>query len=172
MNMESEPLNINAVPLSAAAFAPFGDVIEHNGQGRRHHITQAFTSLPEAVRPSLWISRMTAAIQLPIVIDRMECHPYANQTFVPIGAVRHLVVVCRSDPGGRPDGTSLKAFVAGPGQGITYRSGVWHYGLSLLDAPGDFIVAMSLTDRADDDVFMPLANAVRVHPPHTEFSQR
>src|SRR5690606_23336490 len=45
---------IVARPLTTAAFAPYGVVVEHLGLERRLHLTEAFAAQPEAKTPSLW----------------------------------------------------------------------------------------------------------------------
>jgi len=153
---------IVARPLTTAAFAPYGVVVEHLGLERRLHLTEAFAAQPEAKTPSLWISRIKERTALPLVVDRMERHPYSNQTFVPLGPTRLLVVVALGDERGAADPATLAAFVAQPGQGVTYHRNVWHFGLSTLEAPADFLVAMSVTGENDDAVFEPLAHPIRV----------
>ncbi|WP_442595281.1 ureidoglycolate lyase [Parapusillimonas sp. JC17] len=154
-------LSIEAEPLTAAAFEPFGTVIEHTGEGRRHYITEAFRGQAAASEPSMWISRVMTPTRMPLVIEWMERHPFSTQTFVPMGPAHFLIVVCLSGEDGLPDPASFRAFVSRPGQGVTYRRNVWHYGLSVFDTPTDFIVAMSLTGNKDDDVFFTLGQPVQ-----------
>ncbi|SRR5690554_5179521 len=159
--MAASVLSIEAEPLTATAFEPFGSVIQHTGQGRRHHIPDAFHADAAARKPSMWISRIETPTPMPLLIEWMERHPYSTQTFVPMGATRFLIAVCNSSADGSPDLQSFRAFVAAPGQGVTYRRNVWHYGLSVFDTPTDFVVAMSLTGNGDDDVFITLPQPVQ-----------
>lgn len=148
--------------LTPSAFAPYGDVIEHLGLERRLHLSQAFTCEPQAKTPSLWISRIDNPTHLPLTIDELERHPYSNQTFVPLGPIQMLVIVACSTPDGVADLETLAAFVTKPGQGITYHRNVWHFGLSTMEAPADFVVAMSVTGDHDDSIFQPLPHPIRI----------
>lgn len=154
-------LRVEAEPLTAAAFEPFGTVIEHTGEGRRHYITEAFRGQEAASQPCMWISRIVASTRMPLLIEWMERHPFSTQTFMPLGPTHFLIVVCLGGDNGLPDPSSFRAFVSRPGQGVTYRRNVWHYGLSVFDTPMDFIVAMSLTGNQDDDVFHTLERPVQ-----------
>ncbi len=161
MNSCTEMLDLVAEPLTAAAFSPYGTVIEHTGAARRLYLDAAFEHSAPAQRPRLWISRVEAVAAEPVVLTEMEYHPYSAQTFVPLGDARFLVAVARNHNGEAPAPETIKAFVTRPGQGVTYFPNVWHASLSVL-VPGDFLVAMSLTPSGDDDVFLPLSGTVRI----------
>jgi ureidoglycolate lyase len=160
--MEMNIPDIEVERLSAAAFAPFGEVIEHTGGERRRYIQDAFTAVPPATRPTMWISRFDTPAVLPVSIETMERHPYATQTFVPMGSCRYLTVVTRDTGDGRPDPSCIRAFVAQASQGITYHRNVWHAGMMVLDAPACLVVGMSRTGTGEDDVFVDLSRAVRI----------
>lgn len=132
-------------PLTAAAFAPFGDVLEASGApdriinaglcGRFHDrarldfgepIGRAGLSLFDAVPR-----------ELPYSFDLVERHPEGSQAFVPMSLQPFLVIVA-PDEGGSP-GTPL-AFLTAPGQGINLHRGTWHGVLTPLHAPGLFAV--------------------------------
>ena len=102
---------------------------------------------------------------LPLRVDRLERHPYSAQTFVPLGTSRYLVIVCGADAGGDPDPHTLRAFVAAPEQVVTYARNVWHHPMALIDGPMEFAVAMALTGRQDDDVFLGLSTQVSIVMP-------
>ena len=61
---------------------------------------------------------------------------------MPLDVSRWLVIVAPPDADGGPDASRAIAFLAGPGQGITYHAGTWHHPLTLLDRPGRFAVFM------------------------------
>lgn len=131
-----------AVPLTGAGFAAFGEVVEHDGAGCRH-----FMSVPLEVPRAelkLWTSRIEKAVALPFRVTQLERHPRSAQTFMPMLESRFLVVVAPPSRGDAPDLDALRAFVAGPGQGIAYRAGTWHHGMVVLDAPGQFAVMMGM----------------------------
>ncbi|MDX6751160.1 ureidoglycolate lyase [Geminicoccaceae bacterium 1502E] len=162
---DRSPGSLQPVPLTREAFAPFGAVVEHAGEGRRHHVTEAFERSPEAASPSLWISRLATASRFPVTARILERHPYSAQTFIPLSPLRSLIVVCHPDPRGAPDLSTLQAFLAGPGQGVSYARNVWHHCLTVFDAPAQFAVIMSLTGRGDDDIFLDLEQPVVIEAP-------
>lgn len=137
-------------PLTAAAFAPFGDVIEagpgvpsfpiNAGNTLRFHDLARIEPGPEG-RAILSIFRGQARA-IPFPVEMMERHPLASQAFVPLAPRPYLVVV--APPGPAPTGADLKAFLAAPGQGVNYAPGVWHHPLLALEAESDFLVV----DRA------------------------
>ncbi|QLL30879.1 hypothetical protein HG536_0A06940 [Torulaspora globosa] len=61
----------------------------------------------------------------------LEKHPSSSQTFIPMGCPEHqpryLVVVALEDcETGRPDLSTLKAFLCRGNQAVTYGAGIWH----------------------------------------------
>jgi ureidoglycolate lyase len=158
-------LTVAIEPLTAASFEPFGDVVVHAGGERRRFFPQVLDHSPEAGQPSFWVSRVDEVGTLPLTVTLLERHPFSAQTFLPLTGARYLAIVAQSDGRGRPNPETLRAFLAGPGQGVTYRRDVWHHGMTILDAPAQFAVLMHRTGRDDDDVFLDLARPVVVRPP-------
>ncbi|MEO0763291.1 MAG: ureidoglycolate lyase [Pseudomonadota bacterium] len=132
---------IGAEPLEAAAFAPFGEVIEavgtprviNAGRCRRYHDLARVDLAGEDARAALSIFR-SEAVTLPYRFDLVERHPLGSQAFVPLGPDPFLVIVAPEGPG-RP-----RAFLTRPGQGVNLGRGVWHGVLTPLDRPADFAV--------------------------------
>lgn len=130
-------------PLTAAAFAPYGDVLETRGDARaindghalRFH-DLAGLDMGEGGRAIVSIFRSTPPAY-PFPIRMMECHPVGSQAFMPLSGRRYLVVVA---PAGRFDADKIEAFVASPTQGVNLRKGVWHHFNLALDAESDFLV--------------------------------
>ncbi len=143
---------IVARPLTQAAFAPFGDVIEPSGtpdklinQGRcrRFHDRAALDFADGRAGISVFQSD---TVSLPLTLEMVERHPDGSQAFLPLGRDPFLVVVA-PDARGRP-GTPL-AFLTAPGQGVNYHRGVWHGVLTPLAAPGLFAVVDRIGDGAN-----------------------
>jgi ureidoglycolate lyase len=149
-------------PLTGLAFAAFGEVVEHAGQERRRKLTNPFDIQPEASRFSMWVSRANVPARLPLLVGALERHRSSAQTFIPLSPVHYLVVVAPSNGDGAPDPMGLKAFIAGPGQGVSYRKDTWHHGLTVLDQSGDFAVMMGLRGDGKDDEFVDLPDPIEV----------
>lgn len=132
-------------PLTAAAFAPYGEVLEL-GSGAARAInagTSARIDLPSALdfaresgKPRLATFRVRAQ-PLAGPWRSLERHRFGSQTFVPLQAGNWIVLVARGEDA--PDAGTLRAFSASPHQGITLHAGTWHHPLIALDA-GLFLV--------------------------------
>lgn len=131
-------------PLTPAAFAPFGDVIEAVGEpsfafnggmaGRFHDLTR--TEALEGGRIGLSIAR-AQPYTLPLTLDLLERHPLGSQAFVPLGP-HPFVAIVAPDEGGRPG--RPRAFLTEPGQGVNYLRGAWHGVLTPIACTSDFLI--------------------------------
>ena len=130
-------------PLTAEAFAPFGDVLEvagapdriiNQGMCGRHHDLARLDFEGGRAGVSLFDATPRA---LPYRLDMVERHPDGAQCFIPMSEHRFLVIVA-PDADGVP-GAPL-AFLTSPGQAVNYRRGTWHGVLTPLHAPGLFAV--------------------------------
>ena len=130
-------------PLTAEAFAAFGDVIEvagepdkliNQGMCGRHHDLATLDFAEGKAGISLFDAKARA---FPHIVDMVERHPEGSQAFVPLTGVPMLVVVAE-DQDGTP--VNLQAFVSQPGQSINLHRGVWHGVLAPIEKPGQFIV--------------------------------
>jgi ureidoglycolate lyase len=130
-------------PMTAAAFAPFGDLIDCSGAadkiinqglcGRFHDRAQMDFSDGRA-----GISLFRAEPRhLPLSLEMVERHPEGSQAFIPMSEHGFLVIVAPDDAGkpGQP-----LAFETAPGQAINFHRGTWHGVLTPLHAPGLFAV--------------------------------
>jgi len=152
---------VPAHPLTAAAFRPFGEVIEHAGTERRHFIASAFDGDGSAPDRLLWVSRVAHAEQLPLRVTTMERHPHSAQWFSPLSCDAYLVAVCEPFDDGSPDIETLRAFIAQSGQGVVYGRNVWHHPMVVLGQPATFVVSMA-KGRGDDDVFVAIDRNVSI----------
>ncbi|MBK5926233.1 ureidoglycolate lyase [Rhodobaculum claviforme] len=141
---------LRPAPLTAAAFAPFGDVLEATGApdmvinagrcGRFHD--RARLDFGDG-RAGLSLFRADAC-PLPHVFDLVERHPLGSQAFLPLSDDPFLVIVAEDADGqpGRP-----RAFLSAPGQGVNLLRGTWHGVLTpLVDA------TFAVLDRVGDGV--------------------
>ncbi len=135
--------NLQAAPLTATAFAPFGDVLEATGEFRvinaglcqRHHDRARLDFGPEG-RAGISIFNAQPRA-LPYDFTLVERHPDGSQAFIPLSQHPFLVIVA-PDESGRP-GSPL-AFLTNGAQGINLHRGTWHGVLTPLQAPGLFAV--------------------------------
>lgn len=131
---------ITPTPLTATAFAPYGDVLDATGEFRlindgmcqRHH-DRASLDFGAQGRAGISIFNATPRA-LPYSFDLIERHPDGAQAFIPMTDHPFLVIVA---PG--PDAAPL-AFLTNGAQGINLHRGTWHGVLTPLHAPGLFAV--------------------------------
>lgn len=131
--------DIRISPLTAQAFAPFGDVLNCAGDpdkiinaglcGRFHDRAKVDVGNGR-VGISLFRSELR---KLPYLLDMVERHPDGSQAFIPMSMDPFLVIVAGDDL--RP-----KAFITAPGEAINFHRGVWHGVLTPLSGPGLFAV--------------------------------
>lgn len=138
-------------PLTRAAFAPFGDVIELEGAKQipinlgttiRYHDLANVDVADENGRTLVNLFRGQPRT-LPFEVTMLERHPLGSQAFVPLNDKPYLVVVA---PAGALDPHAIRAFVTSGWQGVNYAKGVWHHPLIALGEVSDFVVV----DRGGD----------------------
>lgn len=148
--------DIRPAPLTAEAFAPFGDVLDcarppdkmiNAGLCGRHHDLARLDFGDGRAGISLFDAQPRA---LPYMLDLMERHPDGSQAFLPMTQHPFLVTVA-PDAGARP-GVPL-AFLTRPGQGINLHKGTWHGVLTPLHAPGLFAVVDRIGEGANLEEF-------------------
>ncbi|MET0709894.1 MAG: ureidoglycolate lyase [Tardiphaga sp.] len=165
--IETARFAVTPEPLSAAAFARFGDVAERPIDVRRRYLPTAQDRSEEAATATLWISSAARLGTLPLQLTTLERHPYTAQTFIPLGSGSYLAIACASAADGTPDLATLRCFIAGAHQSVTFARNVWHHPMTVLGEAMEFAVAMGMTGREDDDVFVSLDADVRVTLPPT-----
>jgi ureidoglycolate lyase len=127
-------------PLTARAFAPFGEVLEatgdfhliNDGLCRRHH-DRAQLDFGPGGRAGISVFNAEPRA-LPYDFDLIERHPEGSQAFLPLSQNPFLVIVA-PDPAAVP-----RAFLTNGAQGVNLHRGTWHGVLTPLAAPGIFAV--------------------------------
>lgn len=153
-------MKIVAQPLTAEAFAPFGDVLSADGAPDRlinagmcgrFHDRARLDFGPEG-RAGVSVFKAIPRA-LPYTFDLLERHPEGSQTFVPMTADPFLVIVAPDD-NGRP-GTP-RAFLTRGDQAINLHRGTWHGVLTPLAEPGLFAVFDRIGQTANlEEVTLP-----------------
>jgi ureidoglycolate lyase len=142
-------------PLDAAAFAPFGQLIDPAAREPESINDGSTARLADLARLDLrgpdrdpvlaiYVAR---ARRFPLRIVELERHREAAQVFLPLGAQRFVVVVAGG--GEVPDWSRLHAFVTQPGQGVSLHRGCWHHGLVALGDGDRFAVVEGGNYRSD-----------------------
>jgi ureidoglycolate lyase len=139
-------------PLTAEAFAPFGEVLEAAGDpdrlinqglcGRWHDLARL--DIADG-RPGISLFRSETRA-LPYRLEMVERHPLGSQAFIPMSHDPFLVIVAPDEGGtpGRP-----RAFRSAAGQGINIARNTWHGVLTPLHAPGLFAVIDRIGEGAN-----------------------
>ena len=133
------------IPLTADAFAPFGDVIEASDRAEQIAINYGYTTrfndlagIDVAQGGGKAIVSLFRAIPLdPPLLKIVERHPLGSQAFMPLNGRPYLVAVA---PAGDFDPEKLTVFRAGADQGVNYARGTWHHFLLALGGQSDFLV--------------------------------
>ena len=146
---------ITTRPLTAAAFAPFGEVLDAVGApdrlinqglcGRFHDRARLDFGVETGGRAGISVF-LAQARALPYTLDLVERHPEGSQAFVPMHPHPFLVIVAPDD-GGKP-GIPL-AFVTNGAQAINLHRGTWHGVLTPLADPGLFAVVDRIGSTAN-----------------------
>lgn len=133
-------------PLTAEAFAPYGDVIEvsdaahhypiNHGYTTRYHDLAKLQLSDEGGKAGVSIFRSTP-LEMPVEVKLMEYHPKSSQAFMPLSGRPYLVVVAKK---GELNPDAIAVFKAAPTQGVNYHAGTWHHFCLALEGESDFLV--------------------------------
>ena len=133
-------------PLTQAAFAPFGEVIDtegrdsfliNNGSTRRYH-RLAMVQMAQPDDQAIISLFVAQPLPMPLVIAMLERHPLGSQAFMPLLGRPFLVVVAPA--GDAPTAASVRAFRSDGRQGVNYHRGVWHHPVLALEPSDRFLV--------------------------------
>jgi len=146
--------SLKALPLTAARFAPFGEVLEATVQHRQtmndarferyRDLARVDMAGDKGVQPSISIARCRAATAFPYRLEMLERHPNSSQAFMPLSNFSFVVVV--APPAEAVDAGAISAFITNGRQGINYHTGVWHMPMTGMQSEQEFLIV----DRAED----------------------
>ena len=151
--MNSVP-KIIAEPLNADSFSEFGEVVRRPPEGVREFFNERLENNRSSARVDLSLATIRPVDKLPLHATVMERHPFSSQTFLPLKASRYFAIVAPDSDDGGPDLSGVRAFVSGSEQGITYRCGVWHHGMTVLDETAVMAVLMWCDGSSGDEEFL------------------
>ena len=151
-------MRVACEPLSADAFAEFGDVIEpgagetvtiNEGTTVRYNDLARVDVAREGGRPliSIFDSR---PFGFPLEVELLERHPLGSQAFVPWDRKPYLVVVAPAGETVAPE--SVRCFLAREFQGVNFHRGVWHHPVIVIE-PMRFLVVDRGGEQENCDLF-------------------
>ena len=140
---------ITPAAMSRDAYLLYGDLISARadvapvaanlGTAQRFNWLGELSNLrPDGARANLCLFRSQPFPAAEFPVRLLERHPFSTQVFIPINCSRHYLIVVALGGDAGPDLLTLRAFLVGREQGITYRPGVWHHPLIALDRETDF----------------------------------
>jgi ureidoglycolate lyase len=153
--MTAAAIRLAPEPLTAAAFAPYGQVLEMPAEAGRQDFAARLVNDRAGARPNFALIRVEPKA-LPLEIRTIERHPASSQAFVPLDGGRYLVVALPHLADGSPDAAGARAFVATAHQAINYDAGTWHVGITVIDRPTGFCMVIFEDGGPDDCHFREL----------------
>jgi ureidoglycolate lyase len=154
--MKSEPL-LPALPITAAAFAPYGWLACAEGHAGREINDGSSLRVDDVGELALTAHGGAPCLAVFRAQARdprgpwhtLERHRLGTQTFVPLAGTRYVVLVALGNDA--PDPDTLAAFFVLGDQAVTLRAGTWHHALLALD-DGDFVVIERRAEAVDCDI--------------------
>ena len=140
-----QALSFTPRPLTAEAFAAFGDVIEarsdtviniNQGTSQRFHDLARVDVASGEGHPLVNIFRASPYPE-PLTLSMMEKHPLGSQLFMPLQEHAYLVVVAQASD--QVSAGDITVFSANGNQGVNFQTGTWHHPLLVL-VQQDFLV--------------------------------
>ena len=127
-------------PLTAKAFAPFGEILEAAGTpdkiinqgmcGRHHDLAKL-----DFVNGRAGISIFDAQVRsLPYELTMMERHPEGSQAFVPMSYFPFLIIVA-ADANGTPDRPECLSIKCGSGHQFSPQHMAWCFDTATCTRP-------------------------------------
>ncbi len=131
---------LHAQPLTPAAMAPYGSVIEgasggeaiNGGSSRRREAVAALDLQRDGGRAVLAVYDVLARA-FPFEARALERHRLSDQVFLPLGGARRCVLLLAPAGLQAPRAEDCVALLSDGRQGIRIAAGTWHHGLLALD---------------------------------------
>lgn len=156
-------MQITPEPLTAAAFAPYGEVLALDKAATDPR--QAFAAGLENRRPDATLNLSIIRHEptaLPLKLEWLECHLYSAQTFVPLEMSRFLVLACHADADGGPSLEALQVFIGTADQGVNYKPNVWHHPFTVLDQPSQCIMLRFDARNEEDTIWFEVKDGASI----------
>jgi len=141
-------IEIEPTPLTAEAFAPFGEVIQTRGAQhfemnagkleRYYDLASIDIGAENGGRPVMSIAHCKQTTALPMDIKFLERHPHGSQAIFPLFKQTMLAVVAA--PGEQVNPEHIHAFYSDGTQGINFQPGTWHLPIIALEPGQQFML--------------------------------
>ena len=131
---------LRVLPLTAAAMAPFGSLIEalpggdavNGGTSWRHEAVPVLDLQRDGGRAVLAVYQAQAR-RFPFEAHVLERHRLSDQVFLPLAGPRRCVLVLAAAALAHPRAEDCVALLSNGHQGVRIAAGTWHHGLLALD---------------------------------------
>jgi len=151
----TRPIVVHVKPISAEAFAEYGDLLEKPRSGTRQNFAAVVENRRSNARANLALVHCEP-FAVGTLIGALERHPFSTQFFAPLDVDAYLVVVAKDTGQQQPNLATVSAFRVGAHQAISYHSGTWHAGMATLGKPGTFAMMVHEDGSAGDCKFIDL----------------
>jgi ureidoglycolate lyase len=142
-------MKMQAMALTAEAFAPFGFVLDVPRDGARTGPHTLFADTREGAQIGVTLISLVPSAK-PRRITQIERHPNAAQYFLHLSGGPVSLVVFPTLAGGAPDLAKPHAFRAQAGQSFGYHPGTWHAGVAALGAAASVASLLSRDGTSAD----------------------
>lgn len=144
---------IRVQPLSAEAFAPFGEIVDPGDrppdiQTRANRYWDFATRLQCKSR-QIQVGFLTTYLR-PLRFDWMERHLEATQAFIPLEGRPGIFALAPPTAGPRPDLDRLAAFLLDGRRGVNLHLGTWHHLMFSLAPEASYVMILREASRIDD----------------------
>tara|TARA_B110000495_G_C22746536_1_gene437550 strand:- start:13 stop:507 length:495 start_codon:yes stop_codon:yes gene_type:complete len=132
---------LNIKEITKDNFSLYGDLIsirDKSSEGINNNTTQSFFDLANieilGENNNARLNIFSAKKRIfPLNIDMLEMHPLSSQVFLPMNKTDFIVLVTAVDI--KPDLNKIECFKVSNGDGINFKSHIWHFPLiSVQDA--------------------------------------
>ena len=176
--MTLQIFQVEAEPLTAEAFAPFGDVLEPQAQrldnldlldlgyarmsdpvpaNRRadFDVLEYWGDVANISSDPMRLGYMRSKAGIRMQVSWFERHIKGTQAYIPLGGTASVYTVAPAndldDPDALPDLSQARAFYLDGSRGINIKPGTWHWTPFAVKEAADFVLVVR-EQVADDDL--------------------
>jgi ureidoglycolate lyase len=155
--------NVKLEPITAEAFAPFGDILAPREIGQpRLELIEELQNLRGSAKPRLSLAVVPPAKASPFIAVQMERHVFSSQAFMPYECESYLVLVAPHGADDLPGVSGARAFRVPGNVGINYHANTWHHPITALNGSARFVVLTFVDGTPTDEQFVTLREPISV----------